>query len=165
MHFLNIFQYAKLSIIESIAQELMLTNEVSQDFGLSLSPQEARGIVTARESTLKDYDRVELDTEILNKLILSLCTSPYLQQSEYVDTINELHELFHYIKNELDDHIGDDELIEKLSFLFTHVCHGDLELLKGRETERIIRQYHFGNEPDEDPEAENDDENQDDWEG
>ena len=161
VNFLNIFANNQVSLVDSMAQEIMLTNEASQAYGLSLSQQEAKETIIARENTLKEYDRVELDTEILNKLVLAFCSSPYIQQFNYMDTIIELQELFHYIKNEVDDSIGDDALIETLSDLFNHKCHGDLELLQGRVTEKIIRQYRFGDEEeseeyDDDSDSEND---------
>lgn len=156
MNFLNIFATNQISLIDSMAQEIMLTNEMSQAYGLSLSQQEAKEIIIARENTLKEYDRVEIDTEILNKLVLAFCSSPYIQQSQYMDTIIELQELFHYIKNEVNDGIGDDALIEVLCELFNHKCHGDLELLQGRVTEKIIRQYRFGDEEEESEEYDDD---------
>lgn len=143
MYLINIFPNTELSLVDDMAQELMLTNEVSKAYGLALTPQESREIVLARNNVLKDYDRVEVDTEIMQKIILQFCPSPHLQQNEYMDTIIELLELFHYLKNELNDEIGDDALIEKLADLYNKCC-GDLELLKGRETEHIINQYKFG---------------------
>jgi hypothetical protein len=144
MNFLTIFPSAEISFIDNISHEIMLTNETAEAYGLYLSPLASREIIAARNSTLKSYERVEIDTEITRKIIMQFCSSPYLQQAEYMDTIIQIQELFHYIKNELDDDIGDDELIERLADLYNHKCFGDIDILEGRETERIIRQYRFG---------------------
>ncbi|MFZ5969927.1 MAG: DUF6323 family protein [Bacillota bacterium] len=147
-----------------MAQEIMLTNEVSEPFGLHLSPQDSREIITTRNAVLKEYERIEVDTEITRKIITQLCSSPYLQQDNYTETIMEIHELFHYIKNELDDDIGDDQLIERLADLYNHNCSGVLDLLKGRETEKIIRQYRFGDAYDQDSDPEEDEDQSERWE-
>lgn len=156
MGFLDIVQKMGTSFIESTSHKIMLTNEVSQPFGLYLSQSDALEIVKARDAALKDYGRIEIDGEIVRKIIIQFCSSPYIQQAEYMETIIEIQELFHYIKNELDDGIGDDELIEKLADLYNHKCFGVLELLKGRETENIIRQYRFEDDYDWEEDQESD---------
>jgi hypothetical protein len=164
MYLLNIFPNTELSFIDNMSQEVMHTNEVAEAYGLYLSPQASREIITARNNTLKCYERIEIDTEITRKIITQFCSSPYLQQAEYMDTIIQLQELFHYIKNELDDDIGDDALIERLADLYNNKCFGDIDLLEGRETERIIRQYRFGDEYDEECDLEIDDDKSESWE-
>jgi hypothetical protein len=146
MNFLTIFPSTEIFFIDNMSHEIMLTNETAEAYGLYLSPLASREIIIARNNTLKSYERVEIDTEITRKIIMQFCSSPYLQQAEYMDTIIQIQELFHYIKNELDDDIGDDDLIERLADLYNHKCFGDIDLLEGRETERIIRQYRFGDE-------------------
>ncbi|MBB6218567.1 hypothetical protein HNQ80_004741 [Anaerosolibacter carboniphilus] len=164
MHFLDIFSKTELFFVEDMAHEIMLTNEVSEIFGLYLSPQDSREIIITRNTILKEYGRVEVDIEITRKIIMQFCSSPYLQQADYMETIIEIQELFHYIKNELDDDIGDDELIERLADLYNHKCFGVLDLLKGRETEKIIQQYRFGDEYDQDPDLEVDEDQVESWE-
>ncbi|AOT73133.1 hypothetical protein Gferi_14345 [Geosporobacter ferrireducens] len=150
--------------MEDMAHEIMLTNELSTLFGLYLSLQDSREIITARNTILKEYSRVEIDTEITRKIIAQFCSSPYIQQTDYAETLIEIQELFHYIKNELDDDIGDDTLIEKLAELYNHKCFGVMDLLKGRETEKIIRYYRFGEEEDQDIDEETDEDLLESWE-
>jgi hypothetical protein len=164
MYFLNIFTNTEVTYIDNLTQEVMLTNEIAEAYGLYLSQQNSREIITARNDILKSYERVEIDIEITRKIIMQFCSSPYLQQAEYMDTIIQLQELFHYIKNELDDDIGDDALIEELAALYNHKCFGDIELLEGRETERIIRQYRFGDEEDQNLDLEVDGDKSEAWE-
>lgn len=151
MTFLNLLTSLTMVSTESGLREIACTNDIAVIYGLQLSPEDAREIMIARETTLKDYGRIELDTSITDRIIRSICPSPYLQQREYAHTVMELHELFHYLKNELEDSVGDDELIAELTELYNTACRGDLELLKGRETERIIRRFRFGKE--EEPDA------------
>ncbi len=162
--FLDLVSKMQLTSVEDMTREIMLTNEAAKAYGLYLSPEATREIIFAREHTLKDYGRIELHTEITQKIIMEFCASPYIQQGDYSTTIVELHELFHYLKNETDDTIDDDSLIKLLSGLFNHNCHGELELLRGRETERIINQYRFGQDYDRDSEEIPEEEDDRSWE-
>ncbi|AOY75848.1 DUF6323 family protein [Clostridium formicaceticum] len=150
MNFLDIFSKTGVSFIEDMIHEIMCTNAISESFGLYLSPQDSQEIIMNRNAILKEYERVEVDNEITQKIITQFCSSPYLQQTDYADTIMEIQTLFHHLKNELDDNIGDDELIEKLADLYNNNCFGALDLLQGRETEKIIKQYKFGDEDEQD---------------
>jgi len=146
MDFLQLVQAAKVSMTESHACELLETNELSSSYGLQLTLEDAQELLLARVAVLKDYGRIEVNTEIAEKIITYFCPSPYIQQREYAETLIEIQELFHYIKNEVEDSLGDDELLQKLADLYNNQCQGVMELLKGRETEAIIRLYRFGDE-------------------
>lgn len=44
-------------------------------------------------------------------------------------TINELQEAFYYLKNETEDQLGDDKIIELMKEQFEDFCEGSIELL------------------------------------
>jgi hypothetical protein len=160
MYFLDFIpkmdMFSDIFSIEEIAHDIMITNEIAQSFGLYLTIKDSYEIIIARNTTLKNYGRIEIGTEIANKIIIRFCSSPYIQQWDYCDTLIEVQKLFHYIKNELNDDIGDDELIDKLADAYDHKCFGAFELLKGRETEELIRYYKYGDEDDQDDAYETD---------
>ncbi|MEG2117744.1 MAG: DUF6323 family protein, partial [Clostridia bacterium] len=83
--------------------------------------------------------RFELGGGIITKIINAFCRSPYITQSNYAQTINELIELFYYFKTETKDKVDDDSLIEFMSNSFDNVCQGSVELLGTRELERVAR--------------------------
>lgn len=150
MYFLDLINKMQGTLTDELVSEIITTNLTSREYGLSLTVEAALEVVSARNQTLKDYGRVEINSEITQKIITAFCSSPYIQQDDYAATIIELIDLFHYIKNELDDTIGDEALIKRLADLYNYKCFGEMELLKGREADKIIRNYRFGYDEDED---------------
>lgn len=127
--------------LESSQRDLILaTNKVSEIYGLSLSPEDAKELLAVRKDVLRDYDRVELDTSVIDKLVRALSPSPYVEQKDYVFLLSEFIEIFHYTKNQIDDYLSDDEIIEALSELFDQVSRGSVELLVGRELDAFIEE-------------------------
>ncbi|HYE80823.1 MAG TPA: DUF6323 family protein [Clostridia bacterium] len=121
--------------------EMLKTNEETEKYGLILTAEEAAELVEVRNQLLHSYGRVELDMEATRKLIRSFSASPFISQEEYAASIKELQEVFYYLKNETEDEIGDDNLIEIITGLLNDSCGGSIELLRGRELEAFIREY------------------------
>lgn len=129
---------------EFAVAEIIRRNETSARYGLALSPDQALELVEARGAALQSAGRIELGGGIIGKLILHFCTSPYLDARNYLETLEELLETFYYFKNESLDRISDDELIEWMQRRFDGICQGSLELLQGRELERLARELREG---------------------
>jgi hypothetical protein len=117
---------------------LMATNRESQKNGLILSATEAEEIVRTRDRALRNFGRVEIGMQSVIKLIAAFCGSPYINRQEYPEMIKELVEAFYQIKNETQDRLGDDELLAWMHRCFDQRCHGSLELLLGRELDRLV---------------------------
>lgn len=115
---------------ETQVNEILQTNEEAKKYGLILTVQDAKEIVEVRNRVLQSYGRIELDIGVTRKFIQSFCTSTFINPEEYVSTLNDLHELFYYLKNETEDEIGDDELIDIIKDFFDNSCRGSMELLK-----------------------------------
>ncbi|GMQ65358.1 DUF6323 family protein [Vallitalea maricola] len=127
------------SSTEQQVNEIIRLNEETIKYGLTLSKHEIMQIIDVRNDLLKGYGRIELGTEIINKLIKSFYNSSYIQQDMYVSTLMELQEVFYYMKNETEDNLSDDEIIEILREFFEDYCKGSIELLQGREIENFAR--------------------------
>lgn len=106
------------------------TNRVTQQYGLSLSEQEAQMIVAERSQALRESRRVEFGEGILPKIIYEFCDSDFIDQNNYVDTLVRLQDIFYMYKNEMLDEISDDELLHFMREQFDQVCYGDLEYLE-----------------------------------
>ena len=107
------------------------TNRVTQQYGLSLSEQEAQLIVAERSHALRESRRVEFGEGIMPKIIYEFCDSDFIDQNNYVDTLVRLQDIFYMYKNEMQDEISDDELLHFMREQFAQVCYGDLEYLEG----------------------------------
>lgn len=138
-------------IISAVSQneqinEILKLNETTLAYGLSLSNHEIMQIIEVRNQVLKGYGRIEIGTEVMNKLIKNFYTSPFIEQDKYLLTLMELQEVFYYMKNETEDSISDDELIDILVDFYENYCRGSMELLQGREIENFARKQRIKNQ-------------------
>ena len=133
-------------------QEISDLNEMSGRFGLAFSERQIRNLVEKRFEALKDTGRIEFGTGILKKLIYAFCDSPYIYPGNYEETIAELQDLFYYFKNETEDRIPDDDLIEFMKDTFDGKAQGSLAFLYGTPLEDFSRSARYGFKEDDTPE-------------
>ncbi|PKM71656.1 MAG: hypothetical protein CVU91_12905 [Firmicutes bacterium HGW-Firmicutes-16] len=124
--------------------ELSECNEFSIKYGLVLSENQIQNLVQKRFETLRDTGRIEFGAGILKKLVYAFCDSPYIHNLNYEATILELQDAFYYFKNESDDRIADDELIEYMKDTFDGKAQGSIEYLTGTSLEELRRDAHHG---------------------
>ncbi len=124
--------------------EIMACNEITSDYYLQLSKEEASMLLATRSEALSKNDRVEFGGGIITKIIMAFKDSDYISQYNYAITISDLIETFYYYKNETLDLISDDDLIELMRELFDKRCHGSIDLLQNRELERISHNVKYG---------------------
>lgn len=115
---------------QNIASQVLQTNQHSQKFGLVLNEQEARLIAQENARTLQEQMRVEFGSGISAKIIYEFCSSAYINQNNFVNTIIRLQDIFFLYKNEMQDEITDDELLHLMKEQFENLCFGDLDYLE-----------------------------------
>lgn len=130
------------------SQELRDCNSVSGRFGLSLSERQIENLIEKRFEALRDTGRVEFGEGIMKKLVYAFCDSPYIFQEDYEETLLELQDIFYYFKNESEDRISDDELIEFMKKTFNGTAEGSLDYLAGTSLEQLARYARYGFEED-----------------
>lgn len=123
----------------AITRDLLATNEKTADYGLVLTEIEARELVDVRNRSLRENERIELGSGAILQIIDKFCTSLYINQQNYAQTIGELLDIFYYFKTESRDKISDSDLIDIMYELFEGPCHGSTELLAGRDLETLLR--------------------------
>lgn len=127
---LSLFQSPVL--LQKAVDGILCRNDISRLYGLELSEKQAKALVENRNKILRDTGRIETDSSVLEKLIYTFCDSPYVSVGNYEDTLNALLELFYIFKNETNDKISDDALLDFMKKSFDGDCFGSLELLSGR---------------------------------
>lgn len=115
----------------NLAEEILETNSYTEKYGLVLSFEETKMVLAERKKTLQVQRRVEFGPGILPKIIQEFCDSAYISQSNYVETLVRLQDIFYLYKNEMQDEISDDELLHFMREQFETVCFGDLDYLEG----------------------------------
>lgn len=136
------------SLIQKQAvDEIEKCNDLTFRFGLTFSRKDAIELVETRNFSLKSNGRIEFGGGVIDKIIKEFCDSPYISMHNYVETIHELIKMFYIYKNESLDLISDDELIKFMKNSFDGKCQGSLELLSGRELDKMARNLRYGYAP------------------
>ncbi len=120
------------------ADALKKTNDVTAEYGLTLSDDNVRAVLAVRRESLSDSGRIEFGDGIAAKLVLAFADSPYLTQENYADTIASLLVLFDTFKNELRDAYNDRELLTFMRSAFDGECAGSLEILEIEVFPRLL---------------------------
>lgn len=112
-------------------KQVQETNQYTAKYGLVLSEKDTELLFTEKNNILKAERRVELGQNILPQIIYAFCDSSFISQSDYVETLIRLQEIFYLYKNEMQDELSDDELLHFMREQFETVCFGDLDYLEG----------------------------------
>lgn len=116
---------------ETQMAKVMEMNRLTEKYGLVLSEQDAKLIVSERVNALREQRRVEFGGGIVPRIIEEFCDSDFIDQSNYAETTIRLQEIFYLYKNEMQDEISDDELLHLMKEQFETICFGDLDYLEG----------------------------------
>jgi hypothetical protein len=111
-------------------QKVMESNQYTEQYGLTLSAQDAQILAQERKSTLMEQKRIEFGESILPRIIYEFCDSAFISQSNYVESLVRLQEIFFLYKNEMLDEISDEELLNFMKEQFETVCFGDFDYLE-----------------------------------
>ena len=112
-------------------EQVRETNQYTEKYGLTLSPEDTEILLAEKKQILKKERRVEFGESLLPRIIYTFFDSSYMSQDEYVDTLVRLQEIFYLYKNEMQDEITDEELLNFMKEQFETVCFGDLQYLEG----------------------------------
>lgn len=139
-----LFSLDALATQAVVQAQILSLNEKTEQYGLTLTPADASALIQTRTEALTANGRIEVGSATIGKLIDAFSLSAYVNQRDYAATLHELLELFYYVKNETLDLISDDELIEFMRDCYENQCGGSLELLAGRELEKLAQNLRFG---------------------
>ena len=140
----ELIPFASGFIQKQAVDEVIKCNNYTARFGLVLTQAQAIELVETRSIALRDNGRIEFGGGVIDKIIKEFCDSPYISMHNYTQTIHELLEIFYYYKNETLDLVSDDDLIKHMKTAFDGVCQGSLDLLSGRELDRLARNLRSG---------------------
>lgn len=139
--------YFEIMLAKQQRQELtkvLECNKKTEKFGLILSEEEANKLMLSRKTSLSQNQRLELGEGILPKIIHYFCDSQYINQEDYVETLEQLQEIFYLFKNETDDQLTDDELLDFMRYQYEEICFGNLDYLSNTCLERYAKSIRSG---------------------
>ncbi|MDD6037253.1 MAG: DUF6323 family protein [bacterium] len=123
---------------------VMATNKVTEEFGLTLTEEEAHQLVEAGREELKKQQRIEFGEGIVSKIIFAFCDSSYISQDNFLDSIMRLQEIFFLFKNESMDLLSDDELLTFMREQFEEICFGDFDYLESTCLDTFVQTVRAG---------------------
>ena len=124
---------------EKVKNEILKTNELSQDFGLMLSEKDAQMLERTGREIISETDRIEFGSSITVKIIEKFINSTYISQSDYADIIASLIEVFYVAKDECLDTLNDNEVIDIMFDFFEHQSGGSIEILQSRDLDYLCK--------------------------
>ncbi|WP_228107002.1 DUF6323 family protein [Terrisporobacter petrolearius] len=122
--------------------ELLKINDKSSAYGLILTPEDVEEIIKSRGYSLKNYGRIDLNMDVTKKLINKIYTSQYTDKDDYVEIINDLQDIFYYLKNETLDEISDNEIIDIIAEFYEKTS-GRIDNIQNL-TEKFALEYKLG---------------------
>lgn len=127
--------------------ELMSLNDVTKQYNIVLTKDKVQYIMDSRRSALSDTGRIEFGESTAKKIVLKFADSPYVTKYNIHTVTEKLLEIFYYTKNETDDLIKDDALLDYMYKAFNGECNGSVTLLYDRAITKLIHDVHFRNLP------------------
>lgn len=138
---LSLFKPSALAQKEKL-DSLMAIGEVTQQYNITMTPEKAKYILDSSNSALKDMARIEFGESAAEKITRKFCSSPYASNYNFEKVVGEVLEIFFYAKNEIENYMSDDELIDYIYEEFNKVYHGSLKALPDC-VERLIHKCNF----------------------
>lgn len=126
--------------------EILQMNSESEQYGLSLSQDDIEEIIKSRNHTLQSYGRIDLNINATKQLIENLYISQYTDKDDYVELINDLQDIFYYLKNETLDEISDIEILEIIDEFYNE-CSGRIDNVQNK-VEKFAQDYKWGRDRD-----------------
>lgn len=110
----NILKFTMKDLQQESTQKLIKLNDESINYGLILKEKDIEEIMKNTNETLKRIGRIETSTNTLEKIIEFVYSSPYTDKDNYIENINDMQEVFYYLKSQVLDLLSDDEVIDIL---------------------------------------------------
>ena len=126
-NYLALFQSKQLAAVQQaeFASQLISLNEITEKHGITLSQKDCSDIAEFRADALSESQRLEIGTGAAGRIIEEFCDSGYVDRSNFRQVVEDLLECFYTLKNETDDLVSDDAIIEFLHYLFEEAVGGD----------------------------------------
>jgi hypothetical protein len=129
---------------KAAVREITDCNILTSPFGLTLTPPEAAALAQTRSEALVSAGRVEFGGGTMRALITAFCDSPYMEKTDYADTLCTLTRIFYGFKSDALDEVDDAEAMALMRKAFTG--RGDLDMVAGR-MEGYARNVRYGRDP------------------
>lgn len=123
--------FSSITFAENVSSLLSL-NDTTSNYGITITADGAAAIIQNRDKALFNTGRIEFGTSVTEKIVNVFCSSPYVNNDNFAETVSDLTEIFFYYKSEMLEKLSDDELISLMKDEFDGRCEGSTELLASK---------------------------------
>lgn len=123
----------------SVQRQWQRCDELARRYGMQLTQQQFQRLTQARRQALQDTGRIDFGGGVLDQLVYAFCDSPFVESRSFASFLEQMQELFYIFKNETQDAVTDEELIQALAALFNGEAQGSLEYLAEIPPQRLVR--------------------------
>lgn len=127
----------------NLKEEILKTNEKSAEYGLTLSEADTIMLINCGNEIIKMQERIEFGKSITTLIIEKFMSSGYISQYDYANTIAELLNVFYEAKEESNDILTDEEVIDAMVYYFENISNGSIELLKTRDMDYLCKHIRY----------------------
>ena len=113
---------------ENTLIKLQTLNAITSKKNLSLTTKEITELIDYKNLTLTEIGRIEV-TNILSNLIIEFYDSPYIDQENYLNTLEELTKIFYVYQSTFNFKLTDEEVIKYLKENYDKYA-GSFEILE-----------------------------------
>ena len=114
-------------------------DQLARRYGMRLTRGQFEHLAQARRQVLQDTGRIDFGGGVLDQLVYAFCDSPFVESRGFALFLEQMQELFYIFKNETQDAVTDEELIQALAALFNGEAQGSLEYLAEIPPQRLVR--------------------------
>ena len=127
---------------------LLELNEELKETGTYLAPGQINELIEARQQSLEGRGRLQWSMQLMNRLLAMAAESRYIERDTLAQTVVELFDAILQIQNSTDDFVSESDILSAVMRYFDHFCAGDLNLLRGTASDRIVKNFTLGRDLD-----------------
>lgn len=115
--------------------DLIKLNDITKEYNLILSKEQIISLINTKNNTLKEIGRIEFNNNIIKEIIFNFYDSPYIDEDNYFNTLEELINIFYIYRNNFN--LSDEQIIKYMKLRFNNYSNGSLELLLSNDLEYL----------------------------
>lgn len=121
--------------------DLRIVNDDIKGIGAYLTEKGIHEVLVSRQSALARQARLQWSLEMTEKILERASSSPYAEQDTLPQVISDWFEIILHIQNQTSDFLADDDIIFAVAEYYDNFCGGDADLLRGKGSDRIIKNF------------------------
>lgn len=118
-------------------KEILELNEITKDKGLYLSEKDVEDLIVNKAIILKENGRVEVGGTTIRNIIELFYDSSFIDKDNYLESIEELTNIFYKYQQEFYGVLSDEEILIYLKEEFDNIVMGSFTLLESDSLEKL----------------------------